>query len=122
MPMTPNNMSMHKVFSDKRALEAAELRAKFETLRIQRNKEHEEIIVALCGKFGMTRDQIHSHNDPNACYCNCGNQAVHDGTQERLCEHRWNGKSIVMFDGHVDTVTCSLCGYPAFSHDMRYSP
>ena len=38
------------------------------------------------------------------------------------CEHKWDGPDWESEDGCACSVTCSLCGCTAMSHDMRNAP
>ncbi len=70
------------------------------------------------------------------CRCNCGYRcggpgvcklgvlkclSTNDGNHfVRDCDHKWDGPMVDI--GNGESVTCSVCGIPAISHDMRFGP
>lgn len=79
-------------------------------------------VDALCAEHGLDRSKILFHaSHMHGCYCACP-----DGP----CQHLWNGpdRPFGLEEGEDESqalgwsVTCSLCGADAMSHDMRCGP
>ena len=86
----------------------------FNALRAERNGKVMRSQQRLADDIGMPLSSLRSRYNPDACYCAC--------TTGGPCEHKWDGEGVEFDDGRGWSVTCSLCGCTAMSHDMRVLP
>lgn len=89
----------------------------FDALRADRNRKNAEAMERL--KAEGWNVSACMHNDPSACFCNCGyTNGLAD--PEHACEHKWDGEGYE--DETMSSTTCSRCGMLSFTHSMRTMP
>ena len=86
----------------------------FEALRARRNAAVQDMHQKMADEYGVPLQSLRSNFNPAKCYCACGTGGP--------CEHKWDGQDWESEDGGACSVTCSLCGCTAMSHDMRNAP
>lgn len=86
----------------------------FEALRAARNIEHAAFVEKMKAEGWNISGCM--HNDPNACFCNCGYTKGLDDP-EHACEHKWDGEGYE--DETLSSTTCSRCGMLSYSHSLR---
>lgn len=114
MPMIPGGNGYKQ--RDARLAEEVKTReAHFAELRKKRNEQHHRWVREFAKEHGINYSEVHSHFNPNACFCDCGSEPRGE------CEHNWTGPDVALGEGCI-SVTCKRCRMPAISHDMRYAP